>query len=78
MNMFSSQDMEKEIRKEVDAAIAKAKVTIAFGYTPFVHSKLVVLITYIYMYWYLQESPMPDASELFTNVYVKGFGVEVS
>ncbi|KAF7058600.1 hypothetical protein CFC21_065621 [Triticum aestivum] len=41
------KDMEKEIRKEVDAAIAKAK-----------------------------ESPMPDASELFTNVYVKGFGVE--
>jgi hypothetical protein len=28
--MFSSQDMEKEIRKEVDTAIAKAKVTIAF------------------------------------------------
>lgn len=25
----------------------------------------------------LQESPMPDPSELFTNVYVKGFGVEV-
>ena len=31
--MFSSQDMEKEIRKDVDAAIAKAKVTIAFVYT---------------------------------------------
>jgi hypothetical protein len=30
--MFSSQDMEKEIRKEVDTAIAKAKVTIAFGH----------------------------------------------
>ncbi|KAG8059497.1 hypothetical protein GUJ93_ZPchr0002g25433 [Zizania palustris] len=41
------KDMEKEIRKEVDDAIAKAK-----------------------------ESPMPDTSELFTNVYVKGFGVE--
>ncbi|KAL9679593.1 hypothetical protein QQ045_017459 [Rhodiola kirilowii] len=41
------KDMEKEIRKEVDEAIAKAK-----------------------------ESPMPDPSELFTNVYVKGYGVE--
>ncbi|PSS13562.1 Pyruvate dehydrogenase E1 component subunit alpha like [Actinidia chinensis var. chinensis] len=42
------KDTEKEIRKEVDEAIAKAK-----------------------------ESPMPDPSELFDNVYVKGFGVEV-
>lgn len=25
----------------------------------------------------MQESPMPDSSELFTNVYVKGYGVEV-
>lgn len=25
----------------------------------------------------IQESPMPDESELFTNVYVKGYGVEV-
>ncbi|XP_073010498.1 pyruvate dehydrogenase E1 component subunit alpha-1, mitochondrial-like [Typha latifolia] len=41
------KDMEKEIRKEVDDAIAQAK-----------------------------ESPMPDSSELFTNVYVKGYGVE--
>jgi len=41
------KDMEKEIRKQVDDAIAKAK-----------------------------ESSMPDASELFTNVYKKGFGVE--
>ncbi|KAG6654423.1 hypothetical protein I3843_05G133300 [Carya illinoinensis] len=23
-----------------------------------------------------KESPMPDPSELFTNVYVKGFGIE--
>ncbi|KAJ8773732.1 hypothetical protein K2173_006382 [Erythroxylum novogranatense] len=42
------KDMEKEIRKEVDDAIAQAK-----------------------------ESPMPDPSGLFTNVYVKGLGVEV-
>ncbi|KAJ8564653.1 hypothetical protein K7X08_001113 [Anisodus acutangulus] len=42
------KDIEKEKRKVVDEAIAKAK-----------------------------ESPMPDPSELFTNVYVKGFGVEV-
>ncbi|XP_043706177.1 pyruvate dehydrogenase E1 component subunit alpha-1, mitochondrial [Telopea speciosissima] len=41
------KDIEKNVRKEVDDTIAKAK-----------------------------ESPMPDASELFTNVYVKGFGVE--
>ncbi|KAL5720349.1 pyruvate dehydrogenase (acetyl-transferring) [Ranunculus cassubicifolius] len=41
------KDIEKNARKEVDEAIAKAK-----------------------------ESPMPDPSELFTNVYVKGFGVE--
>ena len=26
----------------------------------------------------LQESSMPDTSELFSNVYKKGFGVEVS
>ncbi|CAL9757349.1 unnamed protein product, partial [Musa acuminata subsp. burmannicoides] len=43
------KDIEKEVRKEVDDAIALAK-----------------------------ESPMPDPSELFTNVYVKGFGAEVS
>ncbi|PIN24929.1 Pyruvate dehydrogenase E1, alpha subunit [Handroanthus impetiginosus] len=41
------KDTEKEVRKEVDEAIAKAK-----------------------------ESPLADPSELFTNVYVKGFGVE--
>ncbi|KAH1058430.1 Pyruvate dehydrogenase E1 component subunit alpha-1, mitochondrial [Glycine soja] len=41
------KDIEKEVRKEVDEAIAKAK-----------------------------ESPMPDPSDLFTNVYVKGYGVE--
>ncbi|XP_030553699.1 pyruvate dehydrogenase E1 component subunit alpha-1, mitochondrial [Rhodamnia argentea] len=41
------KDIEKEVRKEVDEAIAQAK-----------------------------ESPMPDPSELFTNVYVKGYGVE--
>ncbi|KAE9454045.1 hypothetical protein C3L33_14054, partial [Rhododendron williamsianum] len=46
---FSFKDIEKEIRKEVDEAIAKAK-----------------------------ESPMPDPSELFTNVYVKGYRVEVT
>ncbi|CAN6170407.1 unnamed protein product [Urochloa humidicola] len=41
------KDMEKDIRKQVDAAIAKAK-----------------------------ESPMPDPSELFTNVYVNDCGLE--
>lgn len=41
------KDMEKEVRKEVDEAITKAK-----------------------------ESSMPDASELFTNVYLKGLGTQ--
>nr|GMD18230.1 pyruvate dehydrogenase E1 component subunit alpha, mitochondrial [Ipomoea batatas] len=41
------KDIEKEVRKEVDEAITKAK-----------------------------ECSMPDPSELFTNVYVKGFGTE--
>ncbi|KAF7850404.1 hypothetical protein BT93_L5537 [Corymbia citriodora subsp. variegata] len=41
------KDTEKEVRKEVDDAIAQAK-----------------------------ESPMPDPSELFSNVYVKGYGAE--
>ncbi|KAL3036921.1 hypothetical protein AAZX31_01G036100 [Glycine max] len=41
------QDIEKEVRKEVDEAIAKAK-----------------------------ENPMPDPSDLFTIVYIKGYGVE--
>ncbi|VVA94715.1 unnamed protein product [Arabis nemorensis] len=40
------KDMEKEIRKEVDDAVAKAK-----------------------------ESPVPDSSELFTNIYVKDCGL---
>ncbi|CAB4295100.1 unnamed protein product [Prunus armeniaca] len=41
------KDIEKEVRKEVDEAIAKAK-----------------------------ESPMPEPSELFTNIFVKGYGAE--
>ncbi|XP_031100958.1 pyruvate dehydrogenase E1 component subunit alpha, mitochondrial [Ipomoea triloba] len=41
------KDIEKEVRKEVDEAITKAK-----------------------------ECSMPDPSELFTNVYVKGLGTE--
>ncbi|XWS22535.1 hypothetical protein CRYUN_Cryun29cG0044800 [Craigia yunnanensis] len=42
------KDIEKEVRKEVDDAIAQAK-----------------------------ESPMPEPSELFTNVHVKGLGAEM-
>jgi hypothetical protein len=42
--------MEKEIRKEVDTAIAKAKVTIAFVYTLLAHFELVVLITCIHIF----------------------------
>ncbi|CAL9201044.1 pyruvate dehydrogenase E1 component subunit alpha-1, mitochondrial-like [Musa acuminata AAA Group] len=41
------KDIEKEVRKKVDDAVAQAK-----------------------------ECPMPDPSELFSNVYVKGFGAE--
>ncbi|XP_057744954.1 pyruvate dehydrogenase E1 component subunit alpha-1, mitochondrial-like [Arachis stenosperma] len=41
------KDIEKQVRKDVDDDIAKAK-----------------------------ECPMPDPSELFTRVYVKGLGVE--
>lgn len=33
---------------------------------------------FAHMFLFYQESPMPDPSELFTNVYVKGFGIEVS
>lgn len=29
------------------------------------------------LFSYFQESEMPDPSDLFTNVYVKGLGVEV-
>ena len=72
-----SQDMEKEIRKQVDDAIAKAKVPL--------HSDMILqflpqIVAYhcICSCRYLQESSMPGASELFTNVYKKGFGVEVS
>lgn len=42
------KDIEKEIRKAVDNAIAEAK-----------------------------ESPLPDPSELFTDIFVKGCGTEV-
>ncbi|XP_078445098.1 pyruvate dehydrogenase E1 component subunit alpha-1, mitochondrial-like [Wolffia australiana] len=42
------KEIEKEIRKEVDNAIAEAK-----------------------------ESPLPDPSELFTDIFVKGCGAEV-
>ncbi|KAJ9693481.1 hypothetical protein PVL29_012313 [Vitis rotundifolia] len=48
-NEAELKSIEKEIRGQVDDAIAQAK-----------------------------ESPMPDPSELFTNVYVKGFGIEVA
>uniref|UniRef100_A0A7N0ULW2 Pyruvate dehydrogenase E1 component subunit alpha n=1 Tax=Kalanchoe fedtschenkoi TaxID=63787 RepID=A0A7N0ULW2_KALFE len=41
------KDIEKELRKEVDDSVAKAK-----------------------------ESALPDSSELFTNIYAKGYGVQ--
>ena len=30
------------------------------------------------VFLFYQESSMPEPSELFTNVYVKGFGIEVN
>ena len=70
--------MEKEIRKQVDDAIAKAKVSLHLDMIfQFFCFKLVMLTT-SYAPVDLQESSMPDTSELFTNVYKKGFGVEVS
>ncbi|XP_021852414.1 pyruvate dehydrogenase E1 component subunit alpha-1, mitochondrial-like [Spinacia oleracea] len=44
-------DVEKEVRKEVDEAIAKAKLI-------------------------CDSRRVPDNSDLFTNIYVKGYGVE--
>lgn len=81
------QDIEKEKRKEVDEAIAKAKVWIMVSFfdlgvvlilvTVLQVSGTWIAISTLYSSIWLQESPMPDPSELFTNVYVKGYGIEV-
>lgn len=63
--------MEKEIRKEVDDAIAKAKVN---NNRHIWSSKLRMRNLRSNVF---QDCPMPEPSELFTNVYVKGFGTEV-
>jgi hypothetical protein len=39
--------------------------------------KLLMVIFFFKSFQYFQESPMPEPSELFTNVYAKGLGVEV-
>lgn len=39
---------------------------------------LLICLTHFAVYLFHQESPMPDPSELFTNVYVKGYGIEVN
>jgi hypothetical protein len=95
------QDIEKEVRKQVDEAIAQAKVrtmfcflmlcdlvcwkelfpyltnnSLAFWYSQIFHGLDASLLFFPFQL-FLQESPMPDPSELFTNVYVKGLGVEV-
>jgi hypothetical protein len=57
--------MEKEIRKQVDDAIAKAKVPLHLDML--LYFKFVMLTT-AYTSIELQESSMPDTSELFTNV----------
>ncbi|KAA8533071.1 hypothetical protein F0562_033396 [Nyssa sinensis] len=57
------KDIEKQVRKEVQ---------------PF--RKLAFLSYWLwtsFIFLQFQESPTPDSSELFTNVYVKGLGVEV-
>lgn len=38
---------------------------------------IVLISEAVICFTYFQESPMPEPSELFTNVYVKGYGVEV-
>lgn len=65
IHLLSSQDMEKEIRKQVDDAIAKAKVPLHLDML--LYFKFVMLTT-AYTSIELQESSMPDTSELFTNV----------
>jgi hypothetical protein len=97
---YTFQDIEKEVRKQVDEAIAQAKVrtmfcfnfqcsaTLFVGRNFFLISLIIhwlfgilkfsmVLMPFFSFQLFLQESPMPDPSELFTNVYVKGLGVEV-
>ncbi|KAJ0094120.1 hypothetical protein Patl1_16265 [Pistacia atlantica] len=61
------KDIEKEVRKEVDEAIAQAKVRSISSEKE--RASVVGLK-------FSSESPMPEAHELFTNVYVKGFGTE--
>lgn len=76
------QDIEKEVRKQVDDAIAEAKVlpaALAIGYSiQLKFQNSICLLIMGFSSHNFQESPMPDPPELFTNVYVKGFGVEVS
>jgi pyruvate dehydrogenase E1 component alpha subunit len=69
--------MEKEMRKQVDSAIAKAKVRTAPEHSVVVLD-LLELSLLVHRTLYVQESPMPDPSELFTNVYVSDCGLEVS
>lgn len=77
------QDIEKETRKEVDEAIAKAKVRSMVDICYCLDRMYVwdspfeIWIFSVYAMFF-QESPMPEPSELFTNVYVKGYGVEVN
>lgn len=52
----------------MDEAMAKAKVRSSPPYSASACN---------FIYLALQESPSPDPSHLFRNVYVKGLGVEV-
>lgn len=102
MLSYTFQDIEKEVRKQVDEAIAEAKVRTIFCFNFRCSATLFVagnfFVNSLTVHWhlgilkfsmvlmpsscfvfqlFLQESPMPEPSELFTNVYVKGLGVEV-
>lgn len=78
--LLAFKDMEKEVRKEVDDAVAQAKV-IKMNLGLFLSLSFVISISNHLLIsshlTCLQESPVPEPSELFTNMYVKDCGVEV-
>jgi hypothetical protein len=66
------------MRKQVDSAIAKAKVRTAPECLVVALDLLELCLLLVHGVLYVQESPMPDPSKLFTNVYVNDCGLEVS
>ena len=66
------------MRKEVDDAVAQAKVILwAVFVFVIVYVKTVNNAKFLLVLTLFQESPVPEPSELFTNMYVKDCGVEV-